>query len=172
MFGNESKTQAETLKMKPYAEFLRQFNTLKDVGGETVHIRIASDNIAWNEYKVIGGFELNRTYTRWYDLRFVFRTVLDKKDDLQQEKFFVYHELLTEFDEEFRDCLTDMAEDIRKKQGCMFISSLAKSCEVEAVVKAKNRFSLSYEVGCEKENAREICLQLISHDVAIFARSF
>lgn len=31
---------------------------------------------------------------------------------------------------------------------------------------------LSYEVGCEKENAREICLQLISHDVAIFARSF
>lgn len=33
-------------------------------------------------------------------------------------------------------------------------------------------FSLSYEVGCEKENAREICLQLISHDVAIFARSF
>lgn len=54
----------------------------------------------------------------------------------------------------------------------MFISSLAKSCEVEAAVKAKNRFSLSYEVGCEKENAREICLQLISHDVAIFARSF
>ena len=82
MFGNESKTQAEILKMKPYAEFLRQFNTLKDVGGETVHIRIASDNIAWNEYKVIGGFELNRTYTRWYDLRFVFRTVLDKKDNL------------------------------------------------------------------------------------------
>lgn len=63
--------------------------------------------------------------------------MLDKKDDLQQEKFFVYHELLTEFDEEFRDCLTDMAEDISKKQGCMFISSLAKSCEVEAAVKAK-----------------------------------
>ena len=101
-----------------------------------------------------------------------FRTVLDKKDDLQQEKFFVYHELLTEFDEEFRDCLMDMSDDIRKKQGCMFISSLAKSCEIEAAVKAKNRFSLSYEVGCEKENAREICLQLISHDVAIFARSF
>lgn len=169
MFGNESKTQAEILKMEPYAEFLRQF---KDVGGETVHIRIASDNIAWNEDKVIVGFELNRNYTKWYDLRFVFRTVLDKKDDLQQEKFFVYHELLTEFDEEFRDCLMDMADDIRKKQGCMFISSLAKSCEIEAVVKAKNRFSLSYEVGCEKENAREICLQLISHDVAIFARSF
>ena len=33
MFGNESKTQAEILKMKPYAEFLRQFNTFKDVGG-------------------------------------------------------------------------------------------------------------------------------------------
>ena len=172
MFGNESKTQAEILKMEPYAGFLRQFDTLKDIGGETVHIRIASDNIARNEDKAIGGFELNRTYTRWYDLRFVFRTVLDKKDDLQQEKFFVYHELLTEFDEEFRDCLMDMAEDISKKQGCMFISSLAKSCEVEAAVKAKNRFSLSYEVGCEKENAREICLQLISHDVAIFARSF
>lgn len=171
MFGNESKTQAEILKMEPYAGFLRQFDTLKDIGGETVHIRIASDNIARNEDKVIG-LELNRTYTRWYDLRFVFRTVLDKKDDLQQEKFFVYHELLTEFDEEFRDCLMDMAEDIMKKQGCMFISSLAKSCEVEAAVKAKNRFSLSYEVGCEKENAREICLQLISHDVAIFARSF
>ena len=169
MFGNESKTQAEILKMEPYAEFLRQF---KDVGGETVHIRIASDNIAWNEDKVIVGFELNRNYTKWYDLRFVFRTVLDKKDDLQQEKFFVYHELLTEFDEEFRDCLMDMADDIRKKQGCMFICSLAKSCEIEAAVKAKNRFSLSYEVGCEKENAREICLQLISHDVAIFARSF
>ena len=157
--------------MEPYAGFLRQFDTLKDIGGETVHIRIASDNIARNEDKVIG-LELNRTYTRWYDLRFVLRTVLDKKDDLQQEKFFVYHELLTEFDEEFRDCLMDMAEDIMKKQGCMFISSLAKSCEVEAAVKAKNRFSLSYEVGCEKENAREICLQLISHDVAIFARSF
>lgn len=171
MFGNESKTQAEILKMEPYAGVLRQFDTLKDIGGETVHIRIASDNIARNEDKVIG-LELNRTYTRWYDLRFVFRTVLDKKDDLQQEKFFVYHELLTEFDEEFRDCLMDMAEDIMKKQGCMFISSLAKSCEVEAAVKAKNRFSLSYEVGCEKENAREICLQLISHDVAIFARSF
>lgn len=114
MFGNESKTQAEILKMEPYAEFLRQF---KDVGGETVHIRIASDNIAWNEDKVIVGFELNRNYTKWYDLRFVFRTVLDKKDDLQQEKFFVYHELLTEFDEEFRDCLMDMSDDIRKKQG-------------------------------------------------------
>lgn len=115
MFGNESKTQAEILKMEPYARFLRQFDTLKDVSGETVHIRIASDNIARNEDKAIGGFELNRTYTRWYDLRFVFRTVLDKKDDLQQEKFFVYHELLTEFDEEFRDCLMDMAEDISKK---------------------------------------------------------
>lgn len=107
-----------------------------------------------------------------HDHRKSCRTVLDKKDDLQQEKFFVYHELLTEFDEEFRDCLMDMSDDIRKKQGCMFISSLAKSCEIEAAVKAKNRFSLSYEVGCEKENAREICLQLISHDVAIFARSF
>lgn len=31
MFGNESKTQAEILKMEPYAEFLRQF---KDVGGK------------------------------------------------------------------------------------------------------------------------------------------
>ena len=56
MFGNESKTQAEILKNEPYAEFLRQF----DIGGETVHIRIASDNIARNEDKLIGGFYINQ----------------------------------------------------------------------------------------------------------------
>ena len=61
MFGNESKTLAEMLKMEPYAGFLRQFDTLKDVGGDTVHIRIASDNIARNEDKVICGLEINRT---------------------------------------------------------------------------------------------------------------
>lgn len=34
MFGNESKTQEEILKMEPYAKFLRQFDTLKDVSGK------------------------------------------------------------------------------------------------------------------------------------------
>lgn len=36
----------------------------------------------------------------------------------------------------------------------------------------KNTVTVMYSVLCDKKDAKEVCLQLINHDIALFTRSF
>ena len=54
----------------------------------------------------------------------------------------------------------------------IFLLWLFKIVEVKCSVNNKSKVTVTYAVFCEEENAKEVCLQLISHDIAIFTRSF
>ena len=72
----------------------------------------------------------------------------------------------------FHDMMMDTINDIQKINGCFYISSMVKECNINCSINNKNMVNITYTVLCEKENAKEVCLQLISNDIAMFTRSF
>ena len=72
----------------------------------------------------------------------------------------------------FYEMMMDTINDIQKRNGYFYISSMVKECDVNCSINNKNMVNIAYTVLCEKESAKEVCLQLISNDIAMFTRSF
>ena len=72
----------------------------------------------------------------------------------------------------FHDMMMDTINDIQKRNGCFYISSMVKECDISCSINNKNMVNITYTVLCEKENVKEVCLQLISNDIVMFTRSF
>ena len=66
----------------------------------------------------------------------------------------------------------DTIDDIQKRSSSFYISSLVHSCEVNCFLNDKNVVTVTFKVFCDKQDAKEVCLQLINTDIALFARSF
>ena len=112
-------------------------------------------------------------YTKSFDLEFKYYMSVDA-EYIQRQSFCIIHTLSYKFEEEddFHDIMMDTINDIQKRNGYFYISSLVKACDVNCSINNKNMVNITYTVLCEKDNAKEICLELISNDVALFTRSF
>ena len=83
------------------------------------------------------------------------------------------HSLSYKFEEtDYSEMMMDTIGDIQKKANNLYISAPVRRCEINCFLSGRNVVTVSYKVFCEKQNAKEVCLQLISTDIALFARSF
>ena len=75
-------------------------------------------------------------------------------------------------DDDYNDMMLDMAADIEKRNGYIYLSSLVHECEVRCSLNNKNTVTVNYSVVCDEKDVKEVCLQLIDHNIALFTRSF
>ena len=98
---------------------------------------------------------------------------LDNEECNQNQQLYVMHSLEYKFvDDDYNDMMLDTVADIEKRNGYIYLSSLVHECEVRSSMNNKNTVTVMYSVLCDKKDAKEVCLQLLNHDIALFTRSF
>lgn len=170
MFLKNSKD--DILKKEPYSTFIKKFNKFNSIINEKIHMKINSVDKD-KRYGYANGFNLDYVYTKSFDLEFKYYMFVDA-EYIQKQSFCIIHTLSYKFEEEdaFHDIMMDTINDIQKRNGYLYISSLVKACDMNCSINNKNMVNITYTVLCEKDNAKEVCLQLISNDIAMFTRSF
>lgn len=157
---------------EPYATFIKKFDKLNGaIANEKIHLRISSDKKNGDE-AINKGFSLDRCYTKRFDLDFRYISLIDD-EKTRNEKFCILHTISYMYDDIYcEDMMTYTIDDIKKRNGYFYISSDVKECEVDCHINGHNVVAVDFFVCCEKDKAREVSLQLISQDIALFARSF
>ena len=162
----------DILKKEPYSTFIKKYNKLSSGINEQIYMKIDSVDKE-KRYGFANGFDLDYIYAKSFDLIFKYYMFVDA-EYIQRQSFCILHTLSYKFEEEdaFHDIMMDTINDIQKRNGYLYISSLVKACDVNCSINNKNMVNITYTVLCEKDNAKEVCLQLISNDIAMFTRSF
>ena len=62
--------------------------------------------------------------------------------------------------------------DLNKRDDWLYMSKLVQDCIIHANIDGKDRVNITYTVFCEREDAKEVSLQLLSNDVALFLMMF
>lgn len=160
------------LEREPYHTFLKKYSKLTNIINEKINMKIESDEKR-SDTGFYAGFSLDYCYANRIDLAFEFYELMNT-ECIQKSGFCLIHRIGCQFEK--NECnhniMLDMIEDIEKRNGYFYISSLVKDCEMKCYINSKNTVSIIYTVFCEIENVKEVCLQLVSHDIAIFSRSF
>lgn len=165
--------QDDILKKEPYSTFIKKFNRLTSIVDKKIHMKISSVDKDKKRYGFANGFNLDYVYAKSFDLEFKYYMFADA-EYMQRQSFCIVHTLSYKFEkgDDFHDIMIDTIEDIQKRNGYFYISSLVKECDVKCVINNKNVVNITYTVLCKKKNAKEVCLQLLSNDIAMFSRSF
>ena len=165
--------QDDILKKEPYSTFIKKFNRLTSIVDKKIHMKISSVDKDKKRYGFANGFNLDYVYAKSFDLEFKYYMFADA-ECIQRQSFCIVHTLSYKFEkgDDFHDIMIDTIEDIQKRNGYFYISSLVKECDVKCVINNKNVVNITYTVLCKKKNAKEVCLQLLSNDIAMFTRSF
>lgn len=50
----------------------------------------------------------------------------------------------------FRDMMMDTINDIQKRNGCFYISSMVKECNINCSINNKNMVNITYTVFCDR----------------------
>ena len=165
------KERDDILNNEPYAAFIKKFDKLQSVINEKIHIRIDT-NSNGNKTGFTSGFYLDSCYAQWFELKFEFYG-LDNEESNPNQQLYVMHSLEYKFvDDDYNDMMLDTVADIEKRNGYIYLSSLVHECEVRSSMNNKNTVTVMYSVLCDKKAAKEVCLQLINHDIALFTRGF
>lgn len=165
--------QDDILKKEPYSTFIKKFNRLTSIVDKKIHMKISSVDKDKKRYGFANGFNLDYVYAKSFDLEFKYYMFADA-EYMQRQSFCIVHTLSYKFEkgDDFHDIMIDTIEDIQKRNGYFYISSLVKECDVKCFINNKNVVNITYTVLCKKKNAKEVCLQLLSNDIAMFTRSF
>lgn len=165
------KERDDILNNEPYATFSKKFDKLQSVINEKIHIRIDTNDNG-KKTGFTSGFYLDSCYAQWFELKFEFYG-LDNEESNPNQQLYVMHSLEYKFvDDDYNDMMLDTVADIEKRNGYIYLSSLVHECEVRSSMNNKNTVTVMYSVLCDKKDAKEVCLQLINHDIALFTRSF
>ena len=165
------KERDDILTNEPYAAFIKKFDKLQSVINEKIHIRIDTNDNG-KKTGFTSGFYLDSCYAQWFELKFEFYG-LDNEECNQNQQLYVMHSLEYKFvDDDYNDMMLDTVADIEKRNGYIYLSSLVHECEVRSSMNNKNTVTVMYSVLCDKKDAKEVCLQLLNHDIALFTRSF
>ena len=159
------------LEKEPYSTFIKKFDKLgNSILNKKIKWKIASKKGKDDEDL---GFPLQYCYCERFDVEFEYYMVFDEKQ-IQNQRFVIIHTLSYKFDGdgEFRDIMMDTILDLNKRSGQLYMSKLVKDCIIHATVDGKDRVNITYTVFCDREDAKEVGLQLLSNDVALFARTF
>lgn len=157
----------QSINIKPY----------KDIGLALFHTYFTSFRSGIRELLLkagfTNGFDLDYVYAKSFDLDFKYYMFVDA-EYIQKQSFCIIHMISYKFQDQdaFYEMMMDTINDIQKRNGYFYISSMVKECDVNCSINNKNMVNIAYTVLCEKESAKEVCLQLISNDIAMFTRSF
>ena len=158
------------IKYEPYATFLSKYNKLGN--------RILNKKIKWNITSKNSisdcGFPLQYCYCENFDIEFKYYSILFDEAKSQREKFLIVHTLSYEFDDVggFTDIMMEVIADLNKKNRSFYISNYVEECNVSANFDGINKVNIVFTVFCDRKDAKEVSLELLSHDVAVFARTF
>lgn len=160
------------LDREPYVTFLKKFNKLDSLSNANINMRISS-NFRKEAEECNQAFSLDYLYAKSFELDFQFVTFFDE-EYLHNQRFCIFHTISYKFeDEEYQNMMMDTIGDFQKRNGYLYISSLVQECEINASVNNQNVVTISFRVFYDDQKcAKEICLELISQDIALFARSF
>ncbi len=160
------------LEKEPYATFIKKFDKLgSSILNKKIKWKIASKK---GKDEEDSGFPLQNYYCERFDAEFEYYLVFDE-EQIQNQKFVIIHTLSYKFDgdgDEFRDIMMYTIADLNKRSGQLYMSKLVKDCIIHATVDGKDRVNITYTVFCDRDDAKEVSLQLLSNDVALFARTF
>lgn len=152
------------LEREPYRSFLEQFEKQdRNINDRPITIQIISQDTNNKS------FTLDSCYTTQFDLKFQAFTLLDEKS--KKTKCNIIHTISFKFDPSFFNVMSNLIEDINSKNGCLYLSFFCQDIQMEGYMNV-NTVSIAFNVYCQKEHIKEICLELISQDIAIFSRSF
>lgn len=167
------KDGGSALEREPYQTFLKKFNKLDGLTNESVHLKITSGEKKNCFVGFMDGFSLDYCYAKRFDLDFEF-CEFAAAERAGSPEFCVMHSIRYRFaeDEDLHNIMMDTIDDIQRRNGYFYLSARVKKCEVNCSVNNRNMVTVTYAVFCGKEDAKEVCLQLISHDIAMFTRSF
>ena len=168
IFKNEVSS---TLEREPYVSFLRKYEKLSSVTNEEITLQINSTRgrKGWG-YR--DGFCLDYIYSKHFDLKFRYFQIIED-ERRQTSKFCIVHSICFAFDDvNHQDMMMETIEDINAREGYYYLSSEVEECKVDCSLNSKNIVSITFTVICEKRAAKEVSLQLISQDIAMFTRSF
>lgn len=164
---NKGKKQKNILDTQPYKEFIEKYEKMDD-SDDTISMRIVSQKS--NSSFFSNGFYLDYIYSNCFDLFFSFATLVDEKN---VKKHIIYHELSFKYDSSYQDMMKELTQNINNRNGYYYISSLCQECQLEAYLNSSNMVTVAFNVSCEKKSDyKEICLELLSLDIALFTRSF
>ena len=164
------KQKEEILDREPYATFIKKFDKLGDnIVNQIIKWKITSNNKGGCK----DGFDLQYIYCERFDLEFRYYLMCDE-ERIQNQQFAIVHTLSYKFDdsEGYRDIMCGVINDIQRCSGMFYISSLVEECEINAHVDGKGTVYITFVVLCDRAVAKEVSLQLLSQDLALFARSF
>lgn len=161
------------LDREPYATFIKKFEKISgDLLNHKIHMRISSKETDEHDCVFKNGFYLDYVYTKSFDLNFEYVSIIS---DLRsnQQRFFILYTISFKFEGDIlEDMMMYLMRDFKTRNGLFYLSSDVKECELDASVSNNNIVSLNFSVECSKEMAKEVSMQLISHTIALFCRSF
>ena len=164
----KGKKQKTIIEKEPYVSFLKQFEKMNGNFDEPINIKISSQNT--NKSFFSNGFNLDYVYCTQFSLDFMFGTIIEENS--KKTKSVIYHVISYKFDPSFGKMMSDLVEDINSRNGYLYISSLSQEIQIEAYINNINTVSIAYNIYCQKNDIKELCLELISHDIALFTRGF
>ena len=165
-----AKRRGGATNREPYASFLKKFNRLNDdLTNQELHLHFQFDPKNPCNFP---GFCLDYAYARQFNLRFRYLSLSEDQKG-QSEKFCILHAISFQFaGEEYQSMMLETVRDIKKRNSFFYLSSDVKSCEIQCGIEDHNTVTVLFCVYCDRSRAKEVSLQLISHDIALFARSF
>lgn len=166
----KGKDELNITEREPYTSFLKEWKR-KGSELESISLTISSSCEEKDTVKYRNGFCLDYTYSDSFTLDFDYFELIDSKT--RKEKFLINHVIsYTYSDDSYTNLMQTTIEDIQKRSLDFYISSLVESCEVSCSMNSSKKVQIVYNVFCDRNDAKEVSLQLISHDIALFSRSF
>jgi len=154
----------DPLSHDPYLSFNKQFCDMAGrLDSSSIKIHISDKKNGLKD-----GFSLDQDYFNDVNLKFLFSYMPNECKD--QKDVLVHHELSYGFDPDFLESVMDTSEDISDRADYFYIPEV-KHLEMTSRMTSKHVF-LTVNALSTEENVQMVCNQLLSHDIAFFARGW
>lgn len=154
------------LALEPYRTLNEKLSISKnELDGYTFEIPV--ENV---DQKIVEGFYNDKYYAFNFLLKFSFAQNMNSRTKGEDE-WIIRHTLRFEFDHDFKDIEEDTLGEITSRYKYFYLIG-ANYYEYSYNVTFQNKAEMVFDVLSDFENIKEICRQLISYDIALFARGY
>lgn len=151
------------LELEPYRTFNQKYEDREDdIEGALIRINISNQRRGF-----VDGFSVDRFYCDDITLKFWFSNINDKHDG---NDILIHHTIEYDFDSSFVEIQQNMAEEVKERAEHIYIPGVM-NLALSYRLTSKN-IQLIFDVVTEKDKVQTVCNQLISHDIAMFARGW
>lgn len=159
------KRKNNPLEKQPYAAFLKSYKKIeRNLINQKIDLEISSD-----KGENAGEFIIQSVYCETFKLGFQYYLMCNEKQD---KEFWITHTIVYSYLDDCEDTMYYLIEDIQNMNGFYYLSDKVEHCDVNCSINSRNKVFITYNVKCEMDDAREVSLQLLSQDIAMFTRTF